>query len=292
TSRFPTASISLTRVRKFESNFIADYESNIILLNEDRQSGDDPVPPVNIPDPIPNIPEIEGECGVKICALNYDLASKRKGKLRVINDLRALNSIAVLDAYLMLIPQDIIYKLAGKKIILAINARNYREQFTIISYRGLERATIALIGRSDSSDRCDTLFPASHNGSNYYRNAKHLYSVKDENPMPPLLEEKDAFYDIINALCSNAALICYIPGAFNILADLLSRLPLKAAPEKGDRELEDIWEDNINTDYVLIALLFLEDADGRKRLCIPENCADELISEYYLRKFYTSRRRI
>ncbi|RCI17425.1 hypothetical protein L249_2795, partial [Ophiocordyceps polyrhachis-furcata BCC 54312] len=38
TSRFPTASISLTRVRKFESNFIADYESNIILLNEDWQS--------------------------------------------------------------------------------------------------------------------------------------------------------------------------------------------------------------------------------------------------------------
>ncbi|RCI09357.1 hypothetical protein L249_3768, partial [Ophiocordyceps polyrhachis-furcata BCC 54312] len=40
TSRFPTASISLTRVRKFESNFIADCESNIILLNEDWQSGD------------------------------------------------------------------------------------------------------------------------------------------------------------------------------------------------------------------------------------------------------------
>ncbi|RCI15064.1 hypothetical protein L249_6805 [Ophiocordyceps polyrhachis-furcata BCC 54312] len=89
------------------------------------------------------------------------------------------------------------------------------------------------------------------------------------------LAKKDAFYDITNALCSNAALIYYIPGAFNILADLLSRLLLKAAPEKGNRDL-----------------LFLEDADSRKRLCIPENCADKLISEYYLRKFYTGRRRI
>ncbi|RCI12001.1 hypothetical protein L249_1074 [Ophiocordyceps polyrhachis-furcata BCC 54312] len=63
----------------------------------------------------------------------------------------------------------------------------------------------------------------------------------------------------------------YIPGAFNILADLLSRLLFKAALEKGNKDL-----------------LFLEDADSRKRLCIPENYADELISKHYLRKFYTS----
>ncbi|RCI14827.1 hypothetical protein L249_6531 [Ophiocordyceps polyrhachis-furcata BCC 54312] len=90
--------------------------------------------------------------------------------------------------------------------------------------------------RLDSLDRYDTLFPASHNGSNYYRNVKYLYSVKDENRMPLLLEEKDAFYNITNALYSNAALIRYIPSAFNILADLLSRLLLKAAPEKAPAE--------------------------------------------------------
>ncbi|RCI13205.1 hypothetical protein L249_1177 [Ophiocordyceps polyrhachis-furcata BCC 54312] len=255
-----------------------------MFSNRPRPSTNDPVPPVNIPDPsqpyrlgiskVPNIPEIEGEYGVKICALNYDLASKVKQLVDSLPKLigfasfpfrqpllRSLaQSIAVLDAYLMLIPQDIIHKLAGKKIISAINARNYRERFTIISHRGLEKATHCVIlsfqahcsassSRSDSSDRCDTLFPASPNGLNYCRNVKHLCSVKDENRMPPspiilTQEEKDSFYDITNALYSNATLIRYIPSAFNILADLFSRLPLKAAPEKvtnsDDKSLVDI----------------------------------------------------
>ncbi|RCI11431.1 hypothetical protein L249_7523, partial [Ophiocordyceps polyrhachis-furcata BCC 54312] len=84
--------------------------------------------------------------------------------------------------------------------------KSYHSSYRYCAILSFQVYCSALSSRSDSSDRCDTLFPASHNGSNYYRNAKHLYSVKDENLMPLLLEEKDAFYDIINALYSNAAL--------------------------------------------------------------------------------------
>ncbi|RCI12220.1 hypothetical protein L249_1357, partial [Ophiocordyceps polyrhachis-furcata BCC 54312] len=50
--------------------------SNRLISFKRKEKISDPVPPINIPDPIPNILEIEGEYGVKIYTLNYDLASK------------------------------------------------------------------------------------------------------------------------------------------------------------------------------------------------------------------------
>ncbi|RCI12553.1 hypothetical protein L249_0830, partial [Ophiocordyceps polyrhachis-furcata BCC 54312] len=50
--------------------------SNCLISFKRKEKISDPVPPINIPDPIPNIPEIEGEYSVKIYTLNYNLAFK------------------------------------------------------------------------------------------------------------------------------------------------------------------------------------------------------------------------
>ncbi|PFH63092.1 hypothetical protein XA68_18229 [Ophiocordyceps unilateralis] len=63
---------------------------------------------------------------------------------------RALNSVAIPDAYPMPIPAEMVHKLAGRKYISAVDARSFfhqflvhrdhRERFTVVSHRGLERS--------------------------------------------------------------------------------------------------------------------------------------------------------
>ncbi|PFH55169.1 hypothetical protein XA68_10520 [Ophiocordyceps unilateralis] len=84
----------------------------------------------------------------------------RKDKPRVVVDLRALNSVAIPDAYPMPIPAEMVHKLAGKRYISAVDARSFfhqflvhpdhRERFTVVSHRGLERSVVALMGYKNS----------------------------------------------------------------------------------------------------------------------------------------------
>ncbi|RCI13296.1 hypothetical protein L249_0802, partial [Ophiocordyceps polyrhachis-furcata BCC 54312] len=128
---------------------------------------------------VPNILEIEGEYGVKICALNYDLASKVK---QLVDSLPKLLPRTVYD-YFLLRTRKSYY--SSYRLMHNVSSTIF---FALIK---IMQPDISTIFRLDSLDRCDTLFPASHNGSNYCRNAKHLYSVKDENPMPPLLVQRE-----------------------------------------------------------------------------------------------------
>lgn len=77
-------------------------------------------------------------------------------KARVVIDLRGLNKIAVPDNYPLPLQSDIINSLRGKQYITAVDATSffyqfgvyppYRDRFTLISPRGLERSTVALMG--------------------------------------------------------------------------------------------------------------------------------------------------
>ena len=77
-------------------------------------------------------------------------------KGRVVADLRVLNKAAIPDAYPLPLLEIIMAFLIGKRFITVVNIKlsfyqygiypDYRNRFTIISYRGLECLTIALIG--------------------------------------------------------------------------------------------------------------------------------------------------
>ncbi|RWA03570.1 hypothetical protein EKO27_g11536 [Xylaria grammica] len=77
-------------------------------------------------------------------------------KGRVVNDLRNLNRIAVPDNYPLPLQANVINALKGKKFITIVDATgffhqfsvhpDYRDRFTIISPRGLERSKVALMG--------------------------------------------------------------------------------------------------------------------------------------------------
>ena len=83
-----------------------------------------------------------------------------KPKGRVVIDLRVLNRVAVPDNYPLPLQSEIIAALRSKKFITAIDATSffyqfgvyppYRDRFTLISPRGLERLTVALIGYRNS----------------------------------------------------------------------------------------------------------------------------------------------
>lgn len=81
-------------------------------------------------------------------------------KARVVIDLRGLNKIAVPDNYPLPLQSDIINSLRGKQYITAVDATSFfyqfgvypphRDRFTLISPRGLERSTVALMGFRNS----------------------------------------------------------------------------------------------------------------------------------------------
>lgn len=81
-------------------------------------------------------------------------------KGRVVVDLRALNKVAVPDAYPLPLQRDIIGSLLGKKYITVVDATGFfhqfkvhpdhRDRFTIVSPRGIERSNVALMGFRNS----------------------------------------------------------------------------------------------------------------------------------------------
>ena len=85
---------------------------------------------------------------------------KGQQKGRVVIDLRALNRVTVPDNYPLPLQSEIIAALRGKKFITAIDATSFfyqfgihpphRDRFTLISPRGLEQPTVALMGFRNS----------------------------------------------------------------------------------------------------------------------------------------------
>lgn len=83
-----------------------------------------------------------------------------EAKGRVVIDLRSLNKIAVPDNYPLPLQSEIIASLRGKKYITAVDATSFfyqfavypehRDRFTLVSPRGLERSTVALMGFRNS----------------------------------------------------------------------------------------------------------------------------------------------
>lgn len=81
-------------------------------------------------------------------------------KARVVIDLRGLNKIAVPDNYPLPLQAEIINSLRGKQFITVVDATSFfyqfgvypfhRDRFTLISPRGLERSTVALMGFRNS----------------------------------------------------------------------------------------------------------------------------------------------
>jgi len=87
-----------------------------------------------------------------------NLNNERKG--RAVVDLRAVNRASVPDSYPLPLQHEIIESIRGKKFLTVIDASkfflqflvhpDYRDRFTIISHRGLERAKVALLGYRNS----------------------------------------------------------------------------------------------------------------------------------------------
>lgn len=81
-------------------------------------------------------------------------------KGRVVVDLRPLNKVAIPDNYPLLLQADVILALRGKLFITIINVTGFfhqflvhpafRDHFTMISHRGLERSKVALMGFRNS----------------------------------------------------------------------------------------------------------------------------------------------
>lgn len=81
-------------------------------------------------------------------------------KGRVVSDLRPLNKWAVPDNYPLPLQKDVVESIRGKKYLTVIDATSffyqflvhpdYRDRFTIISHRGLEQSTVALMGFRNS----------------------------------------------------------------------------------------------------------------------------------------------
>jgi hypothetical protein len=75
-------------------------------------------------------------------------------------DLRQLNKVAVPDSYPLPLISDVMDSIRGKRYITVIDATSfffqflvhpaYRDRFTIVSHRGLERSTVALMGYRNS----------------------------------------------------------------------------------------------------------------------------------------------
>ncbi len=81
-------------------------------------------------------------------------------KGRVVADLRPLNRVAVPDSYPLPLQQEIINAIRGKKYLTVIDMTNfffqlmvhpdYRDRFTLISQRGMERSNVCLMGYANS----------------------------------------------------------------------------------------------------------------------------------------------
>ena len=81
-------------------------------------------------------------------------------KGRVVADLRALNRATIPDHYPLPSQEEIINSLIGKRFITVVDASAFfhqfgvhpadREKFTVISHRGLERSTVAMMGFRNS----------------------------------------------------------------------------------------------------------------------------------------------
>lgn len=81
-------------------------------------------------------------------------------KGRAVVDLRALNKHAVPDSYPLPLQSDVMDSIRGKGFLTVIDATSfffqflvhpdYRDRFTVVSHRGLERSTVALMGYKNS----------------------------------------------------------------------------------------------------------------------------------------------
>jgi len=92
--------------------------------------------------------------GAPFFVVHRTVAGEPKG--RVVIDLRGLNRVTVPDNYPLPLQSEVIASLRGKKFITVIDAASFfyqfgvypphRDRFTVISPRGLERSTVALMG--------------------------------------------------------------------------------------------------------------------------------------------------
>jgi hypothetical protein len=81
-------------------------------------------------------------------------------KGRAVVDLRQLNKVAVPDSYPLPLVTDVMDSVRGKKFLTIVDATSFffqflvhpqhRDRFTIVSHRGLERSTVALMGFRNS----------------------------------------------------------------------------------------------------------------------------------------------
>ncbi len=81
-------------------------------------------------------------------------------KGRVVVNLRLFNKITIFDSYLLPLQQKIIDFIRGKKYIIVIDISNfffqlfvhpdYRDRFTLISQRGIERSNVVFIRYTNS----------------------------------------------------------------------------------------------------------------------------------------------